>query len=561
MEDRTVAKHLLDQLTEWGCERIYGVIGDANLELLDELAKQDRIRYIACRHETAAALMASAEAKLTGKLAVCMATSGPGIALLLNGLADAYFDRAPVLAVTGQVVTKNMGTGSHQEIDQQRLVQPVVQYSATTVNPEAFPTQLNLAAKTALARGTVAHLSIPKDLWKQTVRSRLFPLPPPDPSVIAYQEEYQTVLKLLEQAGRPVLLAGRGIRNVREEVVRLAEKLTAPIITTMPAKSCVPNDHPLFVGGLGQGGSEAATQLLHEADLCLILGATWWPEDYVPQDLPVIQVDSVSENIGRTHVPKAALVENLGSLLPELVNDVSPNSNPEWEQTIQEKKAAWDLKVAGEIQQIQSPLAPQRVLYAINQQVDPDAVISVDTGDHTLWFERVFHFAEQEILLSGKWRTLGFALPAAIAAKLCAPGPAIGRHCRGRRNLANHCRVEHGGEPAVGADRLCAEKSGICHGAKQNARRRAGNARRRTCSHRLVHGCRRTGGKGLPGGDRSGVGTGHSTGSLRTLCHLGGNRMRSQNGATYQNREIGWNKLGRNAQMLTKCHKYDILLH
>ncbi|QCV56469.1 thiamine pyrophosphate-binding protein [Thermoactinomyces vulgaris] len=422
MEDRTVAKHLLDQLTEWGCERIYGVIGDANLELLDELAKQDRIRYIACRHETAAALMASAEAKLTGKLAVCMATSGPGIALLINGLADAYFDRAPVLAVTGQVATKNMGTGSHQEIDQQRLVQPVVQYSATTVNPEAFPTQLNLAAKTALARGTVAHLSIPKDLWKQTVRSRLFPLPPPDPSVIAYQEEYQTVLKLLEQAGRPVLLAGRGIRNVREEVVRLAEKLTAPIITTMPAKSCVPNDHPLFVGGLGQGGSEASTQLLHEADLCLILGATWWPEDYVPQDLPVIQVDSVSENIGRTHVPKAALVENLGSLLPELVNDVSTNSNPEWEQTIQEKKAAWDLKVAGEIQQIQSPLAPQRVLYAINQQVDPDAVISVDTGDHTLWFERVFHFAEQEILLSGKWRTLGFALPAAIAAKLCAPG-------------------------------------------------------------------------------------------------------------------------------------------
>jgi pyruvate oxidase len=421
MENRTVAKHLLDQLKEWGCERIYGVIGDANLVLLDELAKQDQIRYIACRHETAAALMASAEAKLTGKLAVCMATSGPGIALLLNGLADAYFDRAPVLAVTGQVATKNMGTGSHQEIDQQRLVQPVVQYSATTVNPEAFPTQLNLAAKTALARGTVAHLSVPKDLWKQTVRSRLFPLPPPDPSVIAYQEEYQKVLKLLEQAERPVLLAGRGIREVREEVVRLAEKLTAPFITTMPAKSCVPNDHPLFVGGLGQGGSEAATQLLHEADLCLILGATWWPEDYVPQDLPVIQVDSVSENIGRTHVPKAALVENLGSLLPELVNDVSPNSNPEWEQMIQEKKAAWDLKVAGEIQQIQSPLAPQRVLYAINQQVDRDAVISVDTGDHTLWFERVFHFAEQEILLSGKWRTLGFALPAAIAGKLCAP--------------------------------------------------------------------------------------------------------------------------------------------
>ena len=421
MENRTVAKHLLDQLTVWGCERIYGVIGDANLYLLDELAKQDQIRYIACRHETAAALMASAEAKLTGKLTVCMATSGPGIALLLNGLADAYFDGAPVLAVTGQTETQKIGTGSHQEIDQQLLIQPIADYSATTVNPIAFPKQLNLAMKTALAKGTVAHLSIPADMWKLSVQSRLFPLPPPDPSVIAYQEEYQKVLKLLEQADRPVLLAGRGIREVQAEVVKLAEKLTAPIMTTMPAKAYVPNDHPLFVGGLGQAGSEVATQLLHESDLCLILGATWWPEDYVPQDLPVIQVDSVSENIGRTLVPRAALVENLDSLLPEMLNDVSQKKNPEWEQMIQEKKAWWDLKITDEIQQIQSPLAPQRVLYAINQSVDKDAIISVDTGDHTLWFERVFQFAEQDILLSGKWRTLGFAVPSAIASKLCAP--------------------------------------------------------------------------------------------------------------------------------------------
>ena len=421
MENRTVAKHLLDQLTIWGCERIYGVIGDANLYLLDELAKQDQISYIACRHETAAALMASAEAKLTGKLAVCMATSGPGMTLLLNGLADAYFDGAPVLAITGQVETQKIGTGSHQEIDQQLLIQPIADYSVTTMNSIAFPKQLNLAMKTALAKGTVAHLSIPTDMWRLSVQSRLFPLPPPDPSVIAYQEEYQNVLGLIEQVDRPVLLAGRGIREVQAEVVKLAEKLAAPIITTMPAKAYVPNDHPLFVGGLGQAGSEVATQLFNEADLCIILGATWWPEDYVPQELPVIQVDSVPENIGRTHVPRAALVENLGSLLPEMVKDVSQKHNPEWEQMIQEKKAWWDLKITDEIQQIQSPLAPQRVIHAINQYVEKDAIISVDTGDHTLWFERVFQFAEQEILLSGKWRTLGFALPSAIASKLCDP--------------------------------------------------------------------------------------------------------------------------------------------
>ncbi|MBH8606923.1 thiamine pyrophosphate-binding protein [Thermoactinomyces sp. CICC 10521] len=157
-----VAGHLLKQLDIWGCQRIYGVIGDANLDLLGELAKQSGVNYIACRTEMGAALMASAEAKLTGRPGVVLATSGPGIVSLLNGLADAAADGVPVLAITGQVERSKLGTGSKQEIDQQRLIEPIALFSALVADGKGFSTQLNLAFKAAVNRGGVAHLSIPK---------------------------------------------------------------------------------------------------------------------------------------------------------------------------------------------------------------------------------------------------------------------------------------------------------------------------------------------------------------------------------------------------------------
>lgn len=163
-----VADYLLQQLAAWGVERVYGVVGDAIFALADALARQERIRFIACRHEAAAGFMASAEAKLTGRPGVCIATSGPGVANLVNGLGDACLDRAPVLAITGQSPTDKLGTGYKQDIDQQRLLAPLAGYTALLASPGALPQQMALAWRAALD-GRVGHISVPKDLFEQEV--------------------------------------------------------------------------------------------------------------------------------------------------------------------------------------------------------------------------------------------------------------------------------------------------------------------------------------------------------------------------------------------------------
>jgi pyruvate dehydrogenase (quinone)/pyruvate oxidase len=316
---RTVSRHLVEQLKAWGVKQVYGVIGDANAPFFDELGKQEEIKLIPCRSEMAAALMASAEAKLTGRPAVCTATSGPGAALLLAGLGDAAADRVPVLAVTGQVERHKLGTGSKQEMDQQLLFASVADYSVLVAGGKGFPEQLNLAMKTAVARAGVAHLSIPKDVWKEKAEGLLFPFPETAPLPRPEKERIRAAVELIDQSERPVILAGRGVKQAAEAVLRLAERIQAPLIVTMPEHGLIPQDHPWFVGGLGQAGSEAATELLLETDLCLVLGATWWPEAFVPKSVPVIQVDAVPENIGLRFPCKAAVVGDMREAVAALL--------------------------------------------------------------------------------------------------------------------------------------------------------------------------------------------------------------------------------------------------
>ncbi|PWA09760.1 pyruvate oxidase [Pueribacillus theae] len=419
--NRNVAEYLVQQLTQWGCKRVYGVIGDANLFFLNELANQSQIQYIACRHEMDAALMASAEAKLTGKLAVCTATCGPGITVLLNGLADAWRDKAPVLAITGQVERTELGTGGVQDIDQQQLISPLALYSALVSDSHSFPKLLNIAMKTALGKGGVAHLSVPKDIWLLPVAGGFFPLPPNKQATAPPIEDLQQVTAKIDQAKRPIILAGRGIKQARAEVLQFAEKIQAPMMTTMPAKCFVPNDHPLFAGGLGQGGTEISRELLEMADLCIILGATWWPTDYVPSSIPIIQLDARSENIGHSYPTNGSLVGEMSGLLQSVMAQVQQKQNREYLHEIEQKKMAWNAKIQSEINEQADSITTAKVIAELNQWIDPNAIMTVDTGDHTLWLERIFQFQNQELLLSGTWRTLGFSLPAGIAAQLEHP--------------------------------------------------------------------------------------------------------------------------------------------
>jgi pyruvate oxidase len=425
----TTAQFILEQLKAWEVKRIYGVIGDATLGLLDELGKQDAIRYIPCRHEGAAALMASAEAKLTGKLAVCTATSGPGIANLINGLADAAADYAPVFAVTGQVDRAKIGTRTKQYIDQQKLAASVALPSELVTHPDALPELMEQALKEAFLQGKVAHLSIPKDLYPEKVKGEVKPyeahLHQP---LYASEQELDELAKLLSEADRPVLMIGRGVAAVCQHVKQLAESLSAAVVTSLPARPLFPNDHELYAGGIGQGGSEASAILLAESDCIVILGATWWPDEYVPTQARIIQVDMNRTAIGAGKALAKGVVGDLNHIVPELVTGERMKSKDRsgWKSRITEVTAGWKRQLEAEAAQGGTAIPPQRIISTIAKHAAENAVLAVDTGDHTLWFNRGFETKPgQEVLLSGRWRTLGFALPAAIAAKLTDPSRQV----------------------------------------------------------------------------------------------------------------------------------------
>lgn len=422
---RTVAQFIVEQLRLWSVERIYGVIGDANFRLLDELGKQQSIRYIPCRHEGGAALMASAESKLSGRLAVCLATSGPGMANLLNGLADAAADRTPVLAITGQVETSKLGTRAKQYIDQQKLIAAIAGRSELVAHPDALPELLERAMVQAVTMGQVAHLSIPTDLYTAPVRGEPKPYSPHlHQPPLASAADIAKLAELIAAADRPALYVGRGIAGCRDEVRRLAETIGAPVITTLPARSLFPNDHELYAGGLGQAGSEAASTLLGECDLIVQLGATWWPEEYVPEGKRIAQVDRNPAAIGIGRQLALGLTGDLAGMMPQLAGDgrLAKRDRSAWKRRVIEAAAAWKRVIESEARQGGSPIAPQSIMHIAARHAADDAVIAVDTGDHTLWFDRIFQAKpSQRILVSGRWRTLGFALPAAVAAKLSQP--------------------------------------------------------------------------------------------------------------------------------------------
>lgn len=430
----TAADFILRQLHAWDVRRIYGVLGDANLAFLDALAKDGRIDYIGCAHEGAAALMASAESKLTGRIGVCLATSGPGIANLLNGLGDADADGARVLALTGQLASDKIGTHAKQDIDQQRLAAPLAGETHLAVSAAAVPQLLLQSLIRLCTEGGTAHLAVPKNMWAESV--------PTDAAVRPYMPHLhqpvhapEAVLmkaaELLSGAHRPALLIGRGASAVAAALPALAERLTAAVVTTMPARPLFPNDHELYAGGLGQAGSEASSRLLAEADVVAIFGATWWPDDYAPSASGprIVQIDVAPRNIGVKHPVELGVVAALEQAVPALAERLRLTPQPDrigWSGRIRQLAGAWKTAIETEASRTGTPIPPQRLMRALAEQAAADAIIAVDTGDHTLWFNRIFQARpQQRFLLSGRWRTLGFALPAAIAAQLAHPGREV----------------------------------------------------------------------------------------------------------------------------------------
>ncbi len=419
---RSVAQTIIDQLKNYGVEYLFGVSGDAILDLLSELSKQNQLKFIATRHESAAGFMASSYAKMTGKLGVCISTSGPGMANLLNGLGDAYSDHIPVLAITGQVPTNKIGTYSKQYVDQQRFIEPLAVYSSLVADQEAIVPLLNRAVTTAIKQKGVAHLSIPKDLFAKTQTQDLVPENPflyrqplTDLNNIAKSAQF------LSQCTKPMIYAGKGAYGCREEIRQLADKLGAGVVCSLGAKGIIPEKFEWMVGGIGEGGSMQASHLLNDCDGLLIIGAMWYPKTFMSTNIPFVQIELEPDHIHADKNLYSALIGDAQEILGPLTKSIQKTPNPAWTQKIQETRSEWLKELALEKEDYSVPISPARVMAALEQAADPHAIITLDTGDHTVWFNRAFATDSQDILFSGTWRTLGFGLPAANTAQLLFP--------------------------------------------------------------------------------------------------------------------------------------------
>ncbi|GAA4710117.1 thiamine pyrophosphate-binding protein [Brevibacillus fulvus] len=423
MKTRFVSEYLLEQLASWGVKRIYGVTGDAILPWMDAMGKQTQIEFVQCRHESAAAMMASAEAKLTGRPAVCTATSGPGTLNLLNGLADAHMDRVPVVAITGQVETQKLGGDYKQYVQQEPLLSAISHYSTLVAHPEAIGPVLQKAFMIAATRKGVTHLAISKDVFGKWVSSPVVNvLPEVHHQVRAQRIELEQAAEVIERAKKPLFLAGTGARSATRHLAQLADQLGAGLLLTLGAKGAISDSHPAVLGGLGEGGSKAGLQALWDADLLVIFGASWFPRSHIPAELPLIQIDENPEAFHHDPklVPVTANVEEAVTFLQKRLEQKKPDKN--WRSKLMQLHQQFWQETENLIRQSEEEqVKPETLLARLGQITPPEAIVALDTGEHTLWFNRAFRAMRQVPLFSGKWRTMGYALPAAIAAQLNEP--------------------------------------------------------------------------------------------------------------------------------------------
>lgn len=420
-----VCEILLDLLDDYGVKYIFGIPGDAINELTEAIRKQKRIKFIHVMHEESGAFAASAQAKLTGNLAVCVGTAGPGAIHLLNGLYDAKMDHAPVLAITGQVETGVIGRSYQQEVNLQALFQDVSVYNQTIFNAEQMPEAATLAIQTALIRRGVSHLSIPSNISKLKVpdykkKKQIFHSQSLNrPSF----NEIKRAAELLNASKKPCILAGIGAAGAVPELLKLAGLIKAPIIKALRGKDIIPDNHPMTLGGTGLLGTEASVKATNECDLFFVVGSDFpYAEFYPTSNARTIQIDRDGAHIGRRHPVDVALVGDTKLTLSELIPLLAEKRDDSFLKHCQGNMASWRKKQEKLEHSNDLPIHPQTLARTISDLSASDAIVVCDTGAVTLWGARNFQLKEkQRFTLSGALASMAYGMSAAIGAKLLFP--------------------------------------------------------------------------------------------------------------------------------------------
>ncbi len=421
-----VAQKIAAQLVAYGVKRVFGIPGHSNLPLTDALRENPDIELILTRHEQAAAFMACAHAKLTGKIGVCMSIAGPGATNLITGIVDAATDRAPVLALLGQVPEIFLGSESLQEIAETDIFKSFCVYSELIGSPGQTMNVLNLAIKKAYSLSGPAALSLPTDVLAQPLDDPVW-LPE---SHLFHSESLpsktiQKAAKLIQKSKRPLLFAGWGARQCGKDLLELARHIGAPIATTSRAKGIVPESDELVLGVLGSIGNKFAPQIVRQSDLIIIFGSGFRQRNLIP-DIDIIQVDIDAARVGKTFPVKAGIVADAGNAIRQLKKILPARSmDPGLSKAVQEAKVKYAALLKEDRQNFQKPIHPGFVIQSLKKNIASDALICSDVGDHTYWFYKRFVCEGQQTLLCANMAGMGFAIPAAIACQFEQPGRQV----------------------------------------------------------------------------------------------------------------------------------------
>jgi pyruvate dehydrogenase (quinone) len=435
---KTVADLLVERLIGWHVDTIFGFPGDGVNGIFEALRKhQKEIRFIQVRHEEAAAFAACGYAKYTGRLGVCLATSGPGGIHLLNGLYDAKCDGQPVLAITGHTFHDLIGTHYQQDVDLDKLFMDVAAYNQRVMGPAHVHNVVDEAIKTALAYRTVSHITIPKDIqdWTRKDDQRsganipthssdtyavAYPVPPP--------AAMQAAADAINRGTKVAILAGRGCLGARKEVLELSEIVAGPIIKPLLGKAVVPDRAPNTTGGIGLLGTAPSQDALRECDTLIIAGSSFPYMEFYPKpgQATTVQIDIASTRIGLRHPADIGLIGDCRTVIAALLPLLTRKAERSFLKKAQDRMVDWNRLMEERGTRSDMPMKPQVVPYELNKLLADDAIVSADSGTIATWAARYIEMrGDMQFSLSGSLATMGNGLPYSIGAAVAYPGRQV----------------------------------------------------------------------------------------------------------------------------------------
>jgi pyruvate oxidase len=424
--ETTISDIMARTLTNWGVRWCFGMVGHSNLGLADGLRRETaagRLGFVGVRHECAASFAASAYGKLTGRPASCLSIAGPGATNLLTGLWDANVDRAPVVALTGQVQTQVLGRGAFQEIDLKAAFGRVAQFSATVLHHSDHAELASLAVKSAILNEGVSHLIFPDEVqvrpaaddaeaMEQTGRMVT-------QNVIPDNDQLEAAVALLGASERPCFIVGHGARFQMDEIRALAEELNCPVVTTFKGKGLISDHHPLGCGVLGRSGTPIASWFMNESDLLVVMGSSFAKHTGITPKKPILQIDRDAMVLGKKFPVTVAVLGDIGQTVRLMHQALGERGHMAVDRRteVAERWSIWrDEKARRHHEGGGAGIHSITVFEALAEAADDDAVICVDVGNNTYSFGRYFESTNQAVLMSGYLGSIGFSLPAAMGA-------------------------------------------------------------------------------------------------------------------------------------------------